>query len=784
MSRVPGGPWPFRSRCLVSIRPWEAAERAGYGEKGRGPTVSSGPLRVSTRLPTPSPGSAKYPLRSVPPALQTLLLAALTGLAVFATARLPGAPRDALVIGHACIAGAAVLGGLVALVRHLRATGGGMVPTLALWAFVGALCGPAASALHFPEPIGFWERQRRAVVGALAEAGDKEDPARWFARLEGTVGYDWGGLVGAASVGALLLVFGGLAVVGAARLGQGGRRLHGYALAGMAGWAAATGVAIPLVDREAIIAQATLHSVSGLGVVVLLLLHAMPTWSRAGRVLWFARSGTAGLFLLVASALWWSLYATLHHHALHADRKAEVFSLVATPQGPQGRHAAHADPRPRVRDMLDSSASCGGEGCHDAIVADWAGSPHRYAASNTFYRAAVGELLRERPAEDALFCASCHDPARAAAGTAGHDYGDPSFGDSGGVGCAACHGISHVFGAPPSNGAFAMAVDLRAPAADPLARLATRLDPRRHRERFLTRGVALDASPCRSCHRLELGPDFGPSQSFVLQHQDTADGLLADAGANCVSCHLPTDRTGLYRHRMAGIAADLRAYVDPASDADRAAVLGHERAAADLTGARPWAPFGEEGPRPSFGTLEGAFRGAAPTAIHLRVEDLAVQGAEVSVQFVTVNGTVGHALPSGPFDLQRMWLEVLAVDAHGLVLAHEGDPAADPDGDRALFRLGARELRSDGSPLPRHRLWELDRVEGKRQIGPGPVRDRWTFMPPPGTRGPIRLRARWLFRRVHGEFERWARSEVGTPGAVTLLDLASVEHVVPWPPAP
>lgn len=709
-------------------------------------------------------------------ALRLLALVAASGLLIFVTARAPGAARDLLVLGHAAAALVLVPIGVVQWWRHLAATGSRRAGSIVVALVTLILLGPAASALHYPEPIGFFERQRRAWSGAWAESAARESPTTGLdAVLHGLGDGDLGGAMGLIALSSLL---GGAflgASLGAGRPGRSGHRNLGVATTAFVVLATATAIAIPIARREQIVAYTTLHSVAGLGVCTLVALHALlPRWQGRGAL---GRAAVVAVSLLGTAALWWPSYKALHFTAMDPQRKAQVFALVTSPPDRAARAAAHQDPRPAVERALASSFTCGGTGCHEAIVADWEGSAHRYASSNTFYRAALRELVTARGPAEALACAACHDPSRAAAGTAGHlDLRAAASPTDDGVGCASCHAISHVWGSPPANGRFSFAVALRGPADSPLARASTRLDPRPHRERFLTRGVALDATPCQGCHRFEVGPDIGASEAHVLQEQRIGGGLLGGGETNCISCHLPTDSTGLYRHRMAGIAADLGSFVP----APGPAVARYARAVRDFTGARVATPIDTPTvAREDFGTLEGEFRGQGQSALHLRIEAAPVDAAALRLDVRTLNLGIGHAFPSGPFDLQRTWLEVHVTDGRGRTVAHLGDPVRDPDGDDAPLRLGAKELRADGSAVPRHRLFELHTVSEKQQVGRDVRHDVLTVPLDGEPTGPFHVRARWLFRRVNVEFEAWARAEIGTSGAVSIWDLASAETTVP-----
>ena len=159
-----------------------------------------------------------------------------------------------------------------------------------------------------------------------------------------------------------------------------------------------------------------------------------------------------------------------------------------------------------------------------------------------------------------------------------------------------------------------------------------------------------------------------------------------------------------------------------------------------------------------------------------------VEEGALQLGVATSNLGVGHSFPSGPFDLNQVWLELWVEDAAGNVLHHAGD--LDDSGGilGAPLRLGARELDEAGNEIPRHRILEVRSVADKRVVGrEGKLEDTVRVPLPESTSFPLEVRARWLFRRANPEFSRWALGRDGPEGLMPTWELARARRAVPSP---
>ncbi|MEM6773044.1 MAG: multiheme c-type cytochrome, partial [Bacteroidota bacterium] len=210
------------------------------------------------------------------------------------------------------------------------------------------------------------------------------------------------------------------------------------------------------------------------------------------------------------------------------------------------------------QNLLDGG-SCGDEGCHPDITAQWEQSAHHFASfNNPFYRRSVEGLLVDNDVAKARWCASCHDPLLLMAGDL--DTEDPAFMDQhehamAGITCLACHGIKEVDG-PTGNGNYVLShPDYAAQATTPvgtfagLRRTLIETKPGPHASAMLSQGVLNDQF-CTSCHKVSVPPAVNDYRWKRGQDQYDAWYESAFSGKhprafyrrdqqNCISCHMP-----------------------------------------------------------------------------------------------------------------------------------------------------------------------------------------------------------------------------------------------------
>jgi hypothetical protein len=519
--------------------------------------------------------------------------------------------------------------------------------------------------------------------------------------------------------------------------------------------AVTTGLAAWLGRGDARFDVLAAHSVIGLLTVVMAGAHFKAPRRILGRG--WGSAVLVGTTLAVVLA-WTPLYRAEHRFRVEDD-------LEAGPRGPRDLHADGSDQgAPIPEELLLGSEGCGDAGCHEVLTDQWKGSAHRFSSDNALYRAVIDQLVRERGAGEARFCAGCHDPVRALAGTVEAAYADGAPPPGDGVSCVVCHILIAPSGSP-KNGDAAYRAPVPYPGKDRAVRSARiKLDPRYHRM-TMTSDITVHPEVCGTCHRLELGPFMGAAITTEVQNayvrRSPSDHRYDDTVQFCSDCHLPAiTRQGrglmpLYDHQMVGINLDLPSYVTH-PDAD-AGSLGRvlERTREMVRGSTddgrvfPPPPFVDEWPDAS----------AAPGVLAVGVVGDR-RGSSLTVTVTTQNHRIGHAFPIGPFDLREVWQRIVVRDGSGATVATVGGRGEDGRVDPEAHRLGAVELDRAGDPLRRHRIWDVAEVRDKRLIPrAGAVTDDYLIALPEGTVGPLTVEAVWLLRRTNLEFSRFVFGE-------------------------
>ena len=142
--------------------------------------------------------------------------------------------------------------------------------------------------------------------------------------------------------------------------------------------------------------------------------------------------------------------------------------------------------------------------------------------------------------------------------------------------------------------------------------------------------------------------------------------------------------------------------------------------------------------------------------IGLTLEAYPEDGGRLDLRARTLNISIGHQFPAGPFDLHQVWLEVYVADASGTVLHHEGGL---DDRGRNLGeprKLGADELDADGHHIEKHSIFEVEDIVNRRVLWSDILKVDFDLAIPPDAQLPLEVRARWLFRRAPPEFAEWA----------------------------
>jgi Flp pilus assembly protein TadD len=506
-----------------------------------------------------------------------------------------------------------------------------------------------------------------------------------------------------------------------------GAVLSGLAMAVLAasGWRA---------DRPPWVAGA--HAAAGI-LLTLASVVAVPRQAAPGRV--GGRGGRAavfvagGLVLMVAAS---PLVAAWRRPAAMPEYDADAYyrSLTSTNRRQAGTLFFPAGGRP-VSEAEE--ARCGEGNCHPREWQEWRASRHARAAASPYYREALRAFRATSPDREGLWCQGCH--GRSPDGTD--------------VGCISCHGIRAVRSLA-GNGQCTR----EGPAATPfpgqtwtgaawMRGFLIRLRPHAHDAEFTPTDLAVRSEFCAPCHRMSLSvaqnryrflraqDEYGTWQNSFVSG-DSAHGFappLAD-GVTCQSCHMP---------RRAGSAS----HACPSAGGTPGAVsidVGSLRAVDQAT----------SGPEEELAALPPHRPGSEPASGPPPVSR-PVPGRVVVASVVVANHGVGHEFPAGISDAKDVWIEFEARDTGkgDRVLFRSGGTGASGEADPEAHAFGLFALDRTGRRVEGNRLHEMVTPLFHRAVGPGEADvARYRFRLPAGTRGPLRLRARLLYRSVSARF--------------------------------
>ena len=213
------------------------------------------------------------------------------------------------------------------------------------------------------------------------------------------------------------------------------------------------------------------------------------------------------------------------------------------------------------------SKSCGVQGCHPDIYAQWNSSAHHLSSfNNQWYRKAIEYMQEADGVQSSKWCGGCHDMAvlltadpkkpnasRFDVPIAAHDYPAEKYPEShAGIGCAVCHSIVHVKSTMGNSDYLADYPPMHKyiitanPLAQGVQKFLTRLAPEPHKKTFL-RPIHTDqtAKFCSSCHKVHLDVPVNGYRWFRgFDDYDSWQGSGV-SGFGAVSFYYPSDaKTG------------------------------------------------------------------------------------------------------------------------------------------------------------------------------------------------------------------------------------------------
>ncbi|MBT3269552.1 tetratricopeptide repeat protein [Candidatus Poribacteria bacterium] len=416
-----------------------------------------------------------------------------------------------------------------------------------------------------------------------------------------------------------------------------------------------------------------------------------------------------------------------------------------------------------------NSARCGEAGCHPDIYEQWLGSAHRFSSfNNQWYRSSITYMQEmQGDIEPSKWCAGCHDPAVLLSGRWTKPMAEQMDMPEAhaGLGCAACHSISHVKSTMGNNAMVYEYPTMHRFAAveNPLTKAlhdyVVKLDPAPHAKTFMKPFHTEQSSEfCSTCHKVHLDApvnDFRWIRGFNeydAWHSSGVSGRGALAfyypaePRKCNDCHmplLPSDDAGnidgqVHSHRFPaantalphawGMPDQQRATTDflqsnivtldvfgltigDAVDRANPTVQGRGQTTFSLSG-------------DETGLVSGASGGAGMdvdkiTAPLGAIGGVIRRGDSARLSVVVRTRGVGHRFPGGTFDAFDVWVELVVRDETGRTILHSGGIEPNGSVDRGAHFYRAALLDAAGNIIDKRNAWAARTLLYARGIPPG-----------------------------------------------------------------
>jgi tetratricopeptide (TPR) repeat protein len=415
------------------------------------------------------------------------------------------------------------------------------------------------------------------------------------------------------------------------------------------------------------------------------------------------------------------------------------------------------------------SARCGEAGCHPDIYEQWLGSAHRFSSfNNQWYRSSITYMQEmQGDIEPSKWCAGCHDPAVLLSGR----WTKPMIEQmdipeaTAGLGCAACHSISHVKNTMGNNAMVYEYPTMHRFAAveDPLVKALhdyiVKLDPGPHARTFMKPFHREQSSEfCSTCHKVHLDVPVNGFRwirgfnEYDAWHSSGVSGRGALAfyypasPKKCTDCHMPPEPSNdagniggrVHSHRFPAAntalphAWKMADQQQATTDFLRANIITLDifgLTIGDAPGSAAGADAGAE--RRAFslsgdetGLMAGASGGAGTDVAKLMAPLGVVQasirrGDSARLSVVVRTRGIGHRFPGGTFDAFDAWVELRVVDETGREILHSG--GIEPDGrvDRGAHFYRAVLLDAEGNVINKRNAWAARTLLYARGIPPG-----------------------------------------------------------------
>ena len=325
--------------------------------------------------------------------------------------------------------------------------------------------------------------------------------------------------------------------------------------------------------------------------------------------------------------------------------------------------------------------------CHATHYEQWSGSMHAYAATDPVFLAMNRRGQEETGGAMGNFCVKCHAPMAVYDKLTIDGLNLDALGhEDRGVTCYFCHSVVGVDGTHNAQLQIAADSTLRGPYADALPTLAHGTE----QSRLFDENALESSQMCGACHDIIMPKGIAIERTFKEYEASLfSKSTLSDTPpfSTCVGCHMP----------------------------------GRKSAIADVPGAPE--RIAHEHFWPGIDVAFGDF--PHREAMRSAIEDCQLGNASVSYFSLEVSPpnlftflietNAGHNQPSGASQDRRMWLELLAYDEDGELIAEassgniadgelEEKPPGDPKHDPQLVLFGDRIFDERGKRV--HMFWD------------------------------------------------------------------------------
>jgi tetratricopeptide (TPR) repeat protein len=415
--------------------------------------------------------------------------------------------------------------------------------------------------------------------------------------------------------------------------------------------------------------------------------------------------------------------------------------------------------------------------CHEDVHQQWRQSAHANSFRAPFYKKNVDMLIAQKGIEFTRHCEGCHNPVALLSGalTKG-STADRSF-DEDGITCMVCHSIQKVqntsgTGSYEMGTPAVMVSENGAPVTGPVTFDDILSHPKLHSQAVM-RDFYRTSEFCSVCHKafiprmlneykwMRAFSVYDEWQQTSWARQSPLPFYQKDVDTGCQSCHMPravstdnyTKDHQVASHRWPGANTAIpffygydeqmkvtEAYLKDALSLDIFALSkiesGKERLIAPLD-------------RQNFTLLAGE---------------------TATVGIVIQNKKIGHNLVPEQRDFYECWVEFSAADANGTEFFHSG--FIKPDGflDDQAHTYTNRLINKEGKWIDLHQVWNT-KVRVFDNTIPSGQSDlvRFKLRIPPGTAGPVTLKAQVNYRRFRRGFTNFILDKSENYPIVTMV---------------